>query len=54
MKNITLYYILIATLILSSCGSKKEKNNENESLKPSNYTIVLDLSDRLLEPGHKI
>jgi hypothetical protein len=51
MKNITLYYILIATLILSSCGSKKEKNNENESLKPSNYTIVLDLSDRLLEPG---
>lgn len=51
MKNITFHYILIATLILSSCGSKKEINNETASIKPSNYTIVLDLSDRLLEPG---
>ena len=51
MKNITLHYILITTLILSSCGSKKEINKETASLKPSNYTIVLDLSDRLLEPG---
>ncbi len=51
MKKITLYHIIIALLILSSCGSKKGGNNENSRLKPSNYTIVLDLSDRLLEPG---
>ena len=41
--------ILIFTIV--SCNSKDQKSKEIEITKPSNYTIVLDLSDRLLETG---
>ena len=37
---------LISTLILNSCKNQKTK----EIIKPKNYTIILDLSDRILVP----
>jgi hypothetical protein len=51
MKKIILSMITIVTLTLTSCNSKDQKSKEIEITKPSNYTIVLDLSDRLLESG---
>ena len=41
----------IVTFTITSCNSKDQKSKDIEITKPSNYTIVLDLSDRLLESG---
>ncbi len=49
MKILLLSILTIATFTLTSCNYKERKNQENELPKPSNYTVVLDLSDRLLE-----
>ena len=51
MNKIILSLITIVTLTISSCNNKNQKSKEIEITKPSNYTIVLDLSDRLLESG---
>ena len=51
MKKIILSLITIVTLTLTSCNSKDQISREIEITKASNYTIVLDLSDRLLESG---
>lgn len=48
MKNIiyTLSLLFASSLLLISCTKEKAK----EPLKPSNYTVILDLSDRILLP----
>jgi hypothetical protein len=48
MKNIayTLYLVFIFSLVFTSCG----KEETSIVKKPSNYTVVLDLSDRILLP----
>ena len=51
MKKIKLSLMTILIFTIVSCNSKDQKSKEIEITKPSNYTIVLDLSDRLLETG---
>lgn len=48
MKNIIyiLSLLLASSLVFISCTKEKAK----EPLKPSNYTVILDLSDRILLP----
>ena len=51
MKKIKLSLMTILIFTIVSCNSKYQKSKEIEITKSSNYTIVLDLSDRLLETG---
>ncbi|TRX01355.1 hypothetical protein [Flavobacterium gawalongense] len=48
MKNVLYILVIVFTtsFLLISCGEEKTKKKQ----KPSNYTVVLDLSDRILLP----
>lgn len=48
MKNLlnTLILVFITSLLFTSCGKEENKTEK----KPINYTVILDLSDRILLP----
>ncbi len=46
MKNLYILSLAFITFLLFSCGKEETKIEK----KPTNYTVVLDLSDRILLP----